>query len=109
MSASDIWSLCPVACLLIPGFAVPPTSQPFGTMGRNTGIGPRLVNFDGGAHKEFAFTERFRLQFRAEFFNLFNKTNFGSPNANFSNGNFGTITGLASPARQIQFALKLVF
>jgi hypothetical protein len=90
-------------------FALPPTSQPFGTMGRNTGIGPRLVNFDGGAHKEFAFTERFRLQFRAEFFNLFNKTNFGSPNANFSNGNFGTITGLASPARQIQFALKLVF
>lgn len=90
-------------------FALPPASRPFGTMGRNTGIGPGLVNFDGGAHKEFAFTERFRLQFRGEFFNLFNKTNFGSPNANFSNGNFGTITGLASPARQIQFALKLVF
>lgn len=90
-------------------FGLPIVSQPFGSMGRNTGVGPGLYNFDGGAHKEFAFTERIRLQFRGEFFNLFNKTNFGSPNANFSNGNFGTITGLASPARQIQFALKLVF
>lgn len=90
-------------------FAAPPSTRPFGTMGRNIGIGPGLVNFDGGAHKEFAFTERWKLQFRGEFFNLFNKTNFASPNANFSNGNFGTITGLASPARQIQFALKLVF
>lgn len=90
-------------------FGNPSTAILFGSMGRNRGIGPGLVNFDGGAHKEFAFTERIRLQFRGEFFNLFNKTNFGSPNSNISNSNFGTITGLASPARQIQFALKLVF
>jgi hypothetical protein len=90
-------------------FATPSINQPFGNFGRNVGVGPNLFNFDGGAHKEFAFTERWRLQFRGEFFNLFNKTNFAPPNANFSNANFGTITGLASPARQIQFALKLVF
>jgi hypothetical protein len=90
-------------------FAIPVTSQPFGSAGRNIGVGPALFNFDGGAHKAFSFTERMRLEFRGEFFNLFNKTNFAPPNANFSNANFGTITGLASPARQIQFALKLVF
>lgn len=90
-------------------FVAPPTSRPFGNLGRNVAIGPNLFNFDAGAHKEFGITERIRLQFRSEFFNLFNKTNFGSPNSNFSAGNFGTITGLQSPARQIQFALKLVF
>lgn len=91
-------------------FATAPTTRPFGTFGRNVAVGPSLYNLDGGAHKEFGLPwEQFKLQFRAEFFNLFNKTNFSPPNANISNGNFGTITGLASPARQIQFALKLVF
>ena len=90
-------------------FAQPSISEVFGTLGRNIARGPALYNFDAGMHKAFSFTERVRLEFRGEFFNLFNKTNFGSPNANISNANFGTITGLASPARQIQFALKLVF
>lgn len=90
-------------------FTQPTISEVFGTLGRNVGRGPALYNFDAGMHKAFSFTERVRLEFRGEFFNLFNKTNFGSPNANISNANFGTITGLASPARQIQFALKLVF
>ena len=53
--------------------------------------------------------EGMRIEFRSEFFNLFNKTNLGAPSANVLAGNFGTITSLASPARQIQFALKLVF
>jgi hypothetical protein len=50
-----------------------------------------------------------RLEFRSEFFNLFNTTNLGAPNNNVLAGNFGTITGLSSSARQIQFALKFVF
>jgi hypothetical protein len=91
-------------------FATPPGTRPFGTFGRNVAVGPALYNFDGGAHKEFGLPwEQLKLQFRAEFFNLLNRTNFSPPNANFSNTNFGTITSLASPARQIQFALKLVF
>jgi carboxypeptidase family protein/TonB-dependent receptor-like protein len=90
-------------------FSLPDSSQPFGNLGRNVARTESIFNFDLGLHKEFALTEAIRLQFRSEFFNLFNTTNLGAPSQNFSNANFGTITSLSSPARQIQFALKLVF
>ncbi len=88
--------------------------RPFGNLGRNIGRTEAIFNFDGGMHKEFPIpvTESMRLEFRGEFFNLFNTTNLGSPSANILDGNFGRITSYAlplSPARQIQFALKLVF
>jgi len=85
-------------------------SHPFGNLGRNAGRTEALFNFDGGAHKDFPLPwENTRFEFRAEFFNLFNTTNLGAASSNVSSNNFGTITSLASPARQIQFALKLVF
>jgi hypothetical protein len=85
-------------------------SQPFGNLGRNVARTEAIFNFDGGMHKEFRLPlESWKLQFRAEFFNLFNTTNLGAPNAAVTSGAFGTITGLSSPARQIQMALKLVF
>jgi hypothetical protein len=85
-------------------------SHPFGNLGRNVARTESIFNFDGGAHKEFSLPmETWRIQFRAEFFNLFNTTNLGAANANVSSTAFGTITGLSSPARQIQFALKLTF
>ncbi len=91
-------------------FAVPSTSVLFGSAGRNIARTESIFNFDLGLHKEFPLIrEDWRLQFRSEFFNLFNTTNLGSPASNISNGNFGQITSLSSPARQIQFALKLVF
>jgi hypothetical protein len=91
-------------------FAIPPSNQPFGNLGRNIGRTEPIYNFDLGMHKDFRlWSESSRLQFRSEFFNLFNVTNLGAPAQNVSNGNFGTITSLSSPARQIQFALKLVF
>ncbi|MDZ4802011.1 MAG: TonB-dependent receptor, partial [Bryobacteraceae bacterium] len=91
-------------------FAVPATNILFGSAGRNIARTESIYNFDFGLHKEFPlFREDWKLQFRSEFFNLFNTTNLGSPATNISNANFGQITGLASPARQIQFALKLVF
>lgn len=91
-------------------FAAPDQTQLFGSLGRNVARSESIFNFDGGAHKDFALPwESMRLQFRAEFFNLFNTTNLGAPNNNISNTNFGTITSLASPARQIQFALRLTF
>jgi hypothetical protein len=52
-----------------------------------------------------------QLQFRAEFFNIFNKPNFGNPNSTFipNSPNFGAITSLQSPMRQTQFGLKFLF
>jgi hypothetical protein len=52
--------------------------------------------------------ESSKLEFRTEFFNLFNKTNFGAPNSTFGTAAFGQVRSTA-PARQIQFALKLSF
>jgi hypothetical protein len=91
-------------------FALPDFTNPFGNLGRNVARTESIYNFDLGLHKEFPLMwESWRLQFRSEFFNLFNTTNLGAPAQTFGNTNFGTITSLSSPARQIQFALKLVF
>ena len=91
-------------------FSLPDSSQPFGALGRNIARTEAIFNFDLGVHKEFPlWWESGRLQFRSEFFNLFNTTNLGAPAQNFSNANFGAITTLSSAARQIQFGLKLVF
>ena len=61
------------------------SSQPFGNLGRNVARTESIFNFDGGAHKEFALPmESWRLQFRAEFFNLFNTTNLGAAASNVS-------------------------
>ena len=94
-------------------FGAPPTTQPFGTLGRNVARSEAIFQFDGGLHKAFSLpVENMKLEFRSEFFNLFNTTNWGGPNANISNANFGTITSYAYPAipaRQIQFALRLTF
>jgi len=94
----------------------------FGNLGRNTLISPGLSDFDGSIFKYFNFTEEHKLQFRAEFFNLFNHPNFGAPvgnngannaqlvNADGSpNANFGQITYTRTPARQIQVALRYIF
>ncbi|MBN8731517.1 MAG: TonB-dependent receptor [Acidobacteria bacterium] len=88
-----------------------PTAEnnPFGTAGRNTVVGPRLFQTDLGLHKSFPLPkEGWNIEFRAEFFNLTNQTNFNTPEGNRSSNNFGTITSTA-PARQTQFALKFNF
>jgi hypothetical protein len=99
------------ASVVAPSTATPnDPSRPFGNLGRNMGRTEAIFNLDGGAHKDFNLPwEDTRLEFRAEFFNLFNTTNLGAAQGNVLNNAFGTITGLSSPARQIQFALKLVF
>ena len=88
-------------------FAVNPLGT-FGNSGRNVMIGPGNQTIDFGAIKTFAIHERYRVQFRAEAFNLFNHANLNNPNANVSAATFGTITGAGAP-RVLQLALKAMF
>jgi hypothetical protein len=88
-----------------PGF-VP--NQAFGNSGIGVIRGPKLINVDFNLAKNFDITERHKLQFRAEFFNAFNRANFGVPGVTASAG-FGQITNTATDARIIQFALKYRF
>jgi outer membrane receptor protein involved in Fe transport len=80
----------------------------FGTAGRNILIGPGSASVDFGVIKNFALSERQRVQFRTEVFNLFNRVNLGQPNANLSSNTFARITSAGSP-RVIQLALKYIF
>jgi hypothetical protein len=88
----------------------PPVTAPFGNAGRNIARSNSFFQFDFGVQKQFGlpFTEATRLEFRAEFFNAFNKTNFLAPVSDITSAAFGTITSTA-PARQVQFAVKLYF
>jgi hypothetical protein len=93
-------------------FSTPSYISPFGNEGRNVAHGPSLENLDLGVHKNFAvWRESTRLEFRAEAFNILNKTNF-NVNSGFgttsNSGGFGVFT-TALPPRQIQMALKLIF
>ncbi len=88
----------------------------FGNAGRNTIIGPGLTNFDISFVKNTRWGESNNMQFRAEFFNIFNHPNFFEPNPNVfaSPSNFhlpiaGRITTTANTSRQIQFGLKFTF
>ena len=78
--------------------------------GRNIVRGYPFYQLDFGLQKKFAlpFRERTSVQFRAEAFNLLNKTNFGAPTGDRSSGAFGTIRS-TFVARQIQFAVKISF
>ncbi|HSU31241.1 MAG TPA: TonB-dependent receptor [Bryobacteraceae bacterium] len=89
-------------------FAVP-APYTFGNEGRNNMTGPALRNLDFITFKDFSLVERVTLQFRAEFFNIFNHTNFGIPDRTVTDANFGIISSTAAAPRQIQFALKLLF
>jgi hypothetical protein len=89
-------------------FAKPAAGALYGNAGRNVVIGPGAVNWNAAAMKEFPIREKSKLQFRADFFNVFNQVNLGNPNVTFSNGNFGKITSAAAP-RQLQFGLKLYY
>jgi hypothetical protein len=86
-----------------------------GNLGRNTLIGPGLVNFDLSLVKRIEFGEHRSLQFRAEAFNLFNRANFGIPLRVVFDaqgnpiGSAGQIKNTVTTSRQIQFGLKLAF
>ena len=82
----------------------------FGDTGKNILTGPRLFNTDFAVIKDTPITEHTKVQFRAEFFNIFNNVNFATPSNAVVNGNFGAITGtVTNSPRILQFALKFVF
>jgi hypothetical protein len=80
----------------------------FGNAGRNVLMGPKTFNIDFSAHKVFTLRERWRLQYRAEFFNGLNHTQLNNPDTGVIDSNFGRITGARSP-RILQMALKMIF
>ncbi len=80
----------------------------FGNAGRNIARGPGLVNVDASLLKDFRFSDRWKLQLRAEVFNLANHPNFGLPISDLASPNFGRILS-ASQARLMQFGLKIIF
>lgn len=71
--------------------------------------GPFNYNESWGALKRTQIGERMTLEFRTEFFNVFNRTVLAAPASNISQANFGLISGQANTPRQGQMALKLVF
>jgi hypothetical protein len=83
----------------------------FGNLGRNIYRGPFQQNFDFSAIKMFRLTERQSVRFTADFFNLFNHPNFGSPAFTDveSPSNFGQITNTTGTPRLIQFSLRYAF
>ena len=98
-------------------FRAPSISTQLGDAGRNSVIGPGLVDFDASLFKNIPIHEALKAQFRAEFFNIINRPNFTSPNDNrvimdqLGNPipNAGAITLMNTNSRQIQFALKLTW
>lgn len=121
-----------------PNAFVLPTPGTHGNLGRGTFTSPGLADVDLSIFKDTRISERANLEFRSEFFpghrafinsfagpdlteigpfwrpeHLFNRANFGTPNAVFAgaaySGSAGLITATTTTSRQIQFGLKLIF
>jgi hypothetical protein len=71
--------------------------------------GPGYWNLDLGVLKNFTISEGKEIQFRGEFFNVFNNANFSDPNSTLNSANFGQITNTRGDPRIMQFALKFYF
>jgi hypothetical protein len=92
-----------------------PNSGRFGTLGRNTFRGPAYYDFDSAVIKDTPIGHRKTgleaadVQFRAEFFNMFNIVNMGLPANTLQGSGFGVISKTAGTSRQIQFSLKIIY
>jgi hypothetical protein len=109
-----------IAQWINPAAFVAPAPQTFGNARRDVARGPGAWQIDMGVGKHIALTERLRLEFRTEVFNIFNHPQYGLPQATILVPGFGSITqtvntttpvspvGTGTP-REIQFALRLAF
>jgi hypothetical protein len=83
-------------------------SGQFGNLGRNALYGPGNITWDMAVSRRFKIGERWKVDFRADFFNILNHANWNNPTTNVTSGTFGQITTFGAP-RIIQMALKLAF
>ena len=93
-----------------------PAPGTFGNLGRDAFRAPGISQLDLALAKDLALAERVRLRFRADAFNLFNRAQYGAPNADISQVNFGTITSTISnyatgrgTPREFQLSAKISF
>jgi hypothetical protein len=86
-----------------------PAQYTYGNGGRNILRGPGRINFDFSVFKDFSWSEKWNIQFRAEMFNLFNTPQFSQPNASIGDPNAGRITAIAGIPRQVQLGLRVSF
>ncbi|MBI1896959.1 MAG: hypothetical protein HYZ57_17345, partial [Acidobacteria bacterium] len=88
-------------------------SQPLignvGNLGRNVHRLNGFVNFDWNVYKDFRITEGLKLQFRSEFYNVFNNVNFQEVSRTITSPSFGQYETVANDARNIQLGLRLVW
>jgi hypothetical protein len=90
-------------------FVAPPAGQ-LGNASRVPVVGPDFVNTDFSVIKQFALPwENMGLNFRAEFFNLFNHAQFGMPVNDINALGFGSVNSIVNNPRLVQFGLKLTF
>ena len=86
--------------------------QPLGTwgnVGRNTVIGPGILNVDASIIRNFRMMRTKTLQFRLEAFNVLNKPIWNDPNTTLTSSLYGTINSTRKPMRELQIGLKFVF
>jgi hypothetical protein len=88
-----------------------PAIYTFGNMSRTSGYlrNPGLINLDASLFKQFAVTEKIKLELRGEVFNVSNTPAFSGPDVGVSDATFGAITSQANSPRQIQVAAKILF
>jgi hypothetical protein len=93
-----------------------PAAGSYGTFVKGSLVGPQYADWDTSIARKFTLNERAAFQFRAEYFNVLNHTNFGDPNMSATGSTFGQITSTSpqngnytNDPRIAQFSLKLIF
>jgi hypothetical protein len=103
--------VCSIAAFCNASGQVVPQPTIFGQAPRFNGRARRMANLNENVslQKSFNFTERFRMDFRWELFNVLNRVVFDPPDSNITSQTFGRVTGQFNAPRQMQFGLKLYF
>jgi len=114
-SNNEWFNPAPFSNACTPGAPAPGCTLPFnpetgGDAGRNLLHGPGINNWDAQLTKEFRIHESVRIQFRGEFYNLFNHAQFANPDGNLADGSsFGTISGIQGRPRIAQLVARFIF